>query len=112
MATLLHFLRPLAATFCAGFSLSLCVLSGTLGGGGGGGGSLMLLAASPLGLVLNPVYVQTSRFLTAFGAGDRLEGIIAISLTLGFVAALLNSFTTYKRCQRSEWRLAANESFQ
>ncbi len=105
MATLLHFLRPLAATFCAGFSLSLCLLSGALG-------SLMILAASPLGLILNPVYVQVSRFLTAFGAGDRLEGMVAISLTLGLVAALLNGFSAYKRSQRSAWHLAANESFQ
>lgn len=102
MATLLHFLRPFAVTFIAGFSLSLCVLGGLFG-------SLMLLAVSPVSLVLNPVYVQVSRFLTTFGAGDRLEGMVAIALTLGFVMALFSGFSTYKRSQRSEWHLAADE---
>ena len=105
MATLLHFLRPFAVTFLAGFSLSLFVLGSAFSG-------LMVLAISPVSLIFNPAYVQLSRFLIAFGAGDRLEGLFVIALTLGLVASLLNGFTTYKRSQRSAWHLAANEALQ
>ena len=105
MATLLHFLRPLAVTFFAGFSLSLLVLGGVLGG-------LMLLAISPADFIFDPIYTQLNWFLVAFGAGDRREGMVAIALTLGTVAALLNGFTAYKRSQRSVWHLADNEGLQ
>ena len=101
MATLLHFLRPLVATSLAGFLLSLGGLSSVLLG-------LMLLSLSPVSIVSGPVYGQVSQFLTTFGGGDRIEGIIAISLAIGFVAALLSLFSQYKRIQRSEWHLAAS----
>ncbi len=108
MATLLHFLRSLAVTLLAGFLASFCALGLLLGG-------LMLLSESPLpkpvswpvAWVVGPVYAQLNWFLTAFGGGDRLEGMVAIALTVGFVAALLSGFSACKRSQRSEWRMTA-----
>ncbi|KPQ35719.1 MAG: Tetraspanin family [Phormidesmis priestleyi Ana] len=102
MATLLHFLRSLAATLLLSFLLSLSGLALLLGG-------LMLLSLSPMGLLSDPLYVQVSRFLQAFGRGDRTEGMIAIALTLGTVAAVLFVFSAYKRSQRTEWHLAATK---
>ncbi len=102
MATLLHFLRSLAVTLVAGFLLSVSVLGCLLG-------VLVALNVSPLGIISNPIYEQMSRFLMVFGGGDRLEGVVAIALTLGVVASLLNGFSAYKRSQRSEWQLAATK---
>jgi hypothetical protein len=93
MATLLHFLRSLAVTLLAGFLAALCGLGLLLG-------VLGVLSESPVALVSDPLYG-----LVAFGGGDRLEGMFAIALTLGFVAALLFVLSACKRAQRSEWRL-------
>jgi hypothetical protein len=98
MATLLHFLRSLAVTLLAGFLAALCGLGLLLG-------VLGVLSESPVALVSAPLYSSVSGFLAAFGGGDRLEGMFAIALTLGFVAALLFVFSACKRAQRSEWRL-------
>jgi hypothetical protein len=100
MATLLHFLRSLSVTLLAGFLVAMCGLGSLLG-------ALIVLSESPLAWVSAPVYAQLSWFLAAFGGGDRLEGMVAIALTVGFVAALLSGFSACKRNQRSEWRLAA-----
>lgn len=67
----------------------------------------MLLSASPVAIVSDLLYAQLSWFLAAFGGGDRLEGMVAIALTIGFVTALLSVFSACKRSQRSEWRMTA-----
>ncbi len=100
MATLLHFLWSLSVTLLAGFLASMGGLGLLLGG-------LIMLGESPVALFSDPLYEQLNWFLTAFGGGDRLEGIVAIALTLGFVAALLSGFSACKRNQRSEWRMTA-----
>lgn len=102
MATLLHFLRLLVATLLAGFFLSLSGLGLLLG-------SLVILSQSPVAMLFDPVYEPVSRFLMAFGGGDRIEGIVAIALTIGFVVSLLSGFSACKRNQRSTWHLAATE---
>ncbi|MGB3296242.1 MAG: hypothetical protein WBB01_24920 [Phormidesmis sp.] len=99
MATLLHFLRSLAVSLLTGFVLSLSLLGLLLA-------CLVGLHVSPVAFVTDPGYLQLSRFLTTFGNGDRLEGIIVIALTVGIVFSLLNGFGSYKRSQRSEWHLA------
>jgi hypothetical protein len=108
MATLLHFLRSLAVTLLTGFLLSLltiCTIGILLG-------CLMALNVSPIGPVSAPLYAQVSQFLAVFGRGDRLEGILAIALTIGVVAALLDGFGSYKRSQRSEWHLAVSNAIK
>ena len=102
MATLLHFLRSLAASLLTGFVLSLLLIVLSLAG-------LMGLHASPAGFVTDPLYFQLNWFLAAFGEGDRLEGIVVIALTLGVVFSLLNGFDFYKRSRRSEWHLATSK---
>lgn len=99
MATLLHFLRSLAITFLLVFVLAF-------GGIGSVLGCLMLLEWSPAAILSQPAYVGASQVLMTFGDGDRLDGIIAIALTLAFVAALLDSYKAYKRSQRSTWHIA------
>ncbi|MGC1307407.1 MAG: hypothetical protein WA885_09275 [Phormidesmis sp.] len=101
MATLLHFLRSLTLTLLSGFLLSVGCLGLLLG-------SLMLLSGSPVAVWCAPVYVRVDWLLTVFGGGDRIEGIIAIALTVSIVTALLHSFSSYKRSQRSTWHLAVS----
>ncbi len=101
MVTLLHFLRSLVVSLIVSFALSIFTLGSLLGG-------LLVLQASPVAPIAQPCYVQISRFLAVFGGGDRTEGIVAIALTIGVVAALLNGFSSYKRSQRSEWHLAVS----
>ncbi|MFK8181949.1 MAG: hypothetical protein AB8B99_01155 [Phormidesmis sp.] len=102
MATLLHFLRSLAATLLAGFLLVLSGLGLLVGG-------LWMLRLSPVGFVSEPLYIYLSRFLRAFGGGSQIEGMIAIALTLSFVTALMFGFAACKRSQRSTWQLALTE---
>jgi hypothetical protein len=108
MATLLHFLRSLAVTLLTGFLLSLCTVCiiGLLLG------CLMALNVSPMSAVSAPLYAQVSQFLAVFGRGDRLEGTLAIALTIGVVAALLGGFGSYKRSQRSQWHLAVSNALK
>lgn len=103
MATLLHFLRSLVVALLVGFLLALTGLSLLLGG-------LMAIDISPMSFIVAPVYVPISQFFAAFGGGDRIEGIIAIALTVGVVVSLLDGFSAYKRSQRSEWRLAVSNA--
>lgn len=102
MATLLHFLRSLVATLLAGFVLALSGLGMLVS-------SLGMLRRSPVGFVSDPLYVQVSKFLTAFGGGSRTEGMIAIALTLSVALSLLFGFAFCKRSQRSTWQLAMTE---
>ena len=100
MATLLHFLRSLAITFLLVFMLAF-------GGIGLGLGGLMLLEWSPASALSQPAYIGASQILTVFGGGDRFSGMMAIAMTLAFVATLLDSFSAYKRNQRSAWHMAS-----
>jgi ABC-type multidrug transport system permease subunit len=102
MATLLHFLRSLLITLLASFLF-------VLGGLWGLFNALAMLNQSPAFVFCEPLYFKVSQFLQVFGGGDRFEGMVAIALPIAFVAALLNGFTTLKRNQRSEWRLAMLE---
>ncbi len=103
MATLLHFIRSLAVALLTGFLLTLAGLGLWLGG-------LMALNASPVWFISAPFYVHTSRFLAAFGGGDRIEGMIAISSAVGIVFSLMIGFGSYKRRQRSAWHLAVSNA--
>lgn len=98
MATLLHFLRSLAVALLTGFLLALMALGLLLGG-------LMMIDVSPVSPVSAPAYELVSQFLRAFGGGDRIEGIVAIALTVGVVFTLLVGFGSYKRRQRYQWHL-------
>lgn len=105
MATLLHFLRSLAVSllmgFLAGFVMTVTGLGMVLM-------SLVGLQASPLATLTEPICTPVSQFLSVFGRGDRIEGIIAIALAIGLVATLLQGFRRYKDSQRSTWQLAAS----
>lgn len=98
MATLLHFLRSVTVALLTGFLSALMALGLLLGG-------LMIIDVSPVSPVSAPVYALVSQFLRAFGGGDLLEGIVAISLTVGVVFTLLVGFGSYKRRQRYQWHL-------
>ena len=74
--------------------------------------SLMALEVSPVAAIAQPFYHQLNVFLTVFGGGDRFGGMVAIALTLGFVASLLGGFGSYKRSQRSEWHLAGSQMLE
>lgn len=102
MATLLCFARSLLTVLLTAFVSVLVAISFFVGG-------LWELRRTPIGFVSDPIYVQVSRFLSAFGNGNRTEGMIAIALALSFVIALLSVFISYKRSQRSLWHLAADK---
>ncbi|MGB7086990.1 MAG: hypothetical protein WBD47_15630 [Phormidesmis sp.] len=105
MATLLHFLRSLAVTLLTSFLLALVTISGLFAG-------LMALNISPVAFVVEPLYIQIGRFLLTFGGGDRIEGIVAIALTVSIVTTLMSGFTSYKRRQRFEWHLAMSSALK
>ncbi|NJM96707.1 MAG: hypothetical protein HC800_05490 [Phormidesmis sp. RL_2_1] len=71
-------------------------------------GGLMALNGSPIAFVSDALYMPLSEFLKVFGGGDRLEGMVAIALTLGVVASLLYGFSFYKSSQRLAWHLAVS----
>lgn len=87
-------LQSLLVAAVLGFVLPLPVIGGILG--------LAAIASYLPGIESAAVslFAQMGYFLTIFGGGSELQGVIAISLTCAFVCMLLDGFVFY---QNQRW---------
>jgi hypothetical protein len=90
MSIVPSFLRSLLVTSLLSFLLPLTLIGAALTG-------LSLMSSIPqcsqLGESGNRALVE---FLTTFGSGNPIEGILTISLTCSFVASLFDMFASHR----------------
>ncbi|MBE9080241.1 hypothetical protein IQ241_23625 [Romeria aff. gracilis LEGE 07310] len=89
MATLLHFLRSLAITLLVSFLIPLSGLGLLLG-------LLNLGQLSPAATASSVALQQMLTFLSVFGGGDPVQGIVVIGLAASLVGGLFDAFAAYK----------------